>query len=54
MTYGSGAEDWRVQNVDIYEDIALDTDTEDTRHLQLKSNYPHQLLLPMSLQVLQQ
>ncbi|WP_178983459.1 T9SS type A sorting domain-containing protein [Winogradskyella helgolandensis] len=28
MNFGSGAEDWRVQNIDIYEDIALDADTE--------------------------
>ncbi|SDH01774.1 T9SS type A sorting domain-containing protein [Winogradskyella thalassocola] len=30
MNFGNGAEDWRVQNIDIYEDIALDADTEAT------------------------
>ncbi|WP_417860036.1 T9SS type A sorting domain-containing protein [Winogradskyella sediminis] len=28
MNFGSGAEDWRVQNIEIYENIALDADTE--------------------------
>ncbi len=28
MNFGGGAEDWRVQNIEIYENIALDADTE--------------------------